>query len=158
MSNHLNKRGADRLERESRRFRDAPIDERCKAVVTLADGTTADCGRRRAIGDLCTQHAKMTKHTARRTADHTPTPWEVGDDGIVTPYAGDRIIVQTGMDSIEADQDFIVRAVNSHDALVAACKEAREFLEDGYPLENISPQEANLREQLESALALAEPH
>ncbi len=36
-----------------KRFKDAPTNERCQAVVTLADGTTADCGRR------CTQHAKM---------------------------------------------------------------------------------------------------
>ena len=44
-----------------RKFIDAPQGERCRAVVTLKDGTTADCGRRAMTGDLCTQHAGMTK-------------------------------------------------------------------------------------------------
>lgn len=39
------------------RFVDAPTAERCTGVVTLKDGTTADCGRRGA-GDprRCWQH------------------------------------------------------------------------------------------------------
>ena len=98
-------------------------------------------------------------NTARRTADHTPTPWSVltwvdGNGWPVYQIEG----VHESPNTQEQNRLFIERAVNSHDALVAACKEAREFLEDGYPLENISPQEANLREQLESALALAELH
>lgn len=112
MSNHLNKRGADRLDRA------------------------------------------VQEHS--RTSSHTPTPWEVGDDGIVTPYAGDRIIVQTGMDSIEADQDFIVRAVNAHDALIAALKglvDACELTDDAY-YSAIDAAVNNAR----AALALAEPH
>ncbi len=42
-----------------RTFVDAPRDQRCTAIVTLKDGSLADCGRYRKIGDLCTQHAKM---------------------------------------------------------------------------------------------------
>ena len=43
----------------SRRFIDAPADVRCEWTVTLKDGSQAQCGRRRTIGSLCTQHAKM---------------------------------------------------------------------------------------------------
>jgi len=53
----------------SRQFIDAPYWDRCTAVITLRDGSTADCGRH--ITDterkLCTQHAKI----AQRTEDST---------------------------------------------------------------------------------------
>lgn len=40
-----------------RRWTDAPYHDRCGAPVTLRDGTTADCGRRRQSGKLlCWQH------------------------------------------------------------------------------------------------------
>lgn len=42
-----------------RRFIDAQQEVRCKADVTLRDGSLAQCGRRRVVGDLCTQHAKI---------------------------------------------------------------------------------------------------
>ena len=41
-----------------RQFIDAPNAERCKADVTLSDGSKAQCGRRRKVGDLCLQHHK----------------------------------------------------------------------------------------------------
>lgn len=41
------------------RFVDAPQDMRCQWDVTLRDGSKAQCGRRRKIGQLCTQHHKM---------------------------------------------------------------------------------------------------
>ncbi len=43
----------------TRRFNDALQGERCQAVVTLRDGSTADCGRKSVTGGLCTQHAKI---------------------------------------------------------------------------------------------------
>lgn len=45
----------------SRRFIDAPSEQRCSWTVTLRDGSKAQCGRRKTSGDLCTQHSKMAK-------------------------------------------------------------------------------------------------
>lgn len=42
-----------------RTFIDAPTEQRCAWTVKLADGSEAQCGRYRKIGDLCTQHHKM---------------------------------------------------------------------------------------------------
>lgn len=41
------------------RFIDAPADERCEWTIKLRDGSGAQCGRRRVVGSLCTQHAKI---------------------------------------------------------------------------------------------------
>ena len=43
-----------------RRFIDAPTEQRCEAELTLKDGSLAQCGRYKKVGNLCTQHAKMT--------------------------------------------------------------------------------------------------
>lgn len=40
--------------------------------------------------------------------------------------------------------------------LLEACKEAGAFLQDGYPDNEVSPLELNLRRQLRAAIALAE--
>lgn len=53
-----------------RRFFDAPTRERCKAVVTLSDRTTADCGRRQREGsDYCWQHADRAAGSAPTTTE-----------------------------------------------------------------------------------------
>ncbi len=44
-------------------FKDAPNEQRCQAVVTLADKSTAQCGRYRKVGCLCKQHAKIARRT-----------------------------------------------------------------------------------------------
>lgn len=44
-----------------RRFIDAPAEQRCAWTVKLRDGSQAQCGRRKVVGDLCTQHAKMAE-------------------------------------------------------------------------------------------------
>ena len=45
-----------------RQFRDAPLNERCQATITLKDGSTAQCGRRRQSGkDYCWQHSQEPK-------------------------------------------------------------------------------------------------
>ena len=47
-----------------RRFIDAPISARCLYDITLKDGSGAQCGRYRKIGDYCRQHAaKMADYT-----------------------------------------------------------------------------------------------
>ena len=46
------------------RFTDAPQGERCTAVVTLKDKSTADCGRRATIDDRCWQHARGRDESA----------------------------------------------------------------------------------------------
>ena len=43
----------------TRTFIDALQHDRCRAVVTLRDKSTADCGRRAVRDGLCTQHLKM---------------------------------------------------------------------------------------------------
>ncbi len=42
-----------------RRFVDAPSDERCRWTCILKDRSEAQCGRRKTIGNLCTQHSKI---------------------------------------------------------------------------------------------------
>jgi hypothetical protein len=42
-----------------RRFIDAPREFRCVWTITLRDGSKAQCGRRKAIGQLCMQHEKI---------------------------------------------------------------------------------------------------
>lgn len=42
-----------------RRFIDATTDQRCEWTVTLRDGSKAQCGRRRKVRNMCTQHAKI---------------------------------------------------------------------------------------------------
>lgn len=43
----------------TRRSMNCNAAPRCTAVVTMRDGSTADCMRHRTTGDLCTQHAKL---------------------------------------------------------------------------------------------------
>ena len=68
----------------------------------------------------------MTDKTA---ASRTPGPWECGTDGeggiFVWPKTGDYIAEV----SYEVDAQFIVRACNAHDDLVAALREARYALD-----------------------------
>ncbi len=45
--------------RYTRRFSAARYPERCRADITLRDGSGAQCMRKCTVGELCTQHAKM---------------------------------------------------------------------------------------------------
>lgn len=82
-------------------------------------------------------------------ADHTPTPWKIGysdgsgigandDDGFTITDASDHSVVMSG-DSFglvygikkRPDAALIVKAVNSHDTLVAALIKAKTCLLDG---------------------------
>lgn len=70
-------------------------------------------------------------------AEHTPTPWTLlNDEGMIAVLAGNRddlkneVIHWTGFDAsyfpkqAVANAAFIIRACNSHDALVEALREA----------------------------------
>lgn len=42
-----------------RRFIDAPQSQRCIANIIMVDGSLAQCGRYRKVGEYCRQHEKM---------------------------------------------------------------------------------------------------
>ncbi len=84
---------------------------------------------------------------------HTPLPWtfspwhiEEGPSAVRAP-AG-HIVATTASDS---DAQLIVRAVNSHEALVAALVKAREYCDDGSALMD----EGDLLPTIDAALTLA---
>ena len=69
--------------------------------------------------------------------EHTPTPWKIDDNnslplGVIADNADGDGIAEIGKRNSEnlANASFIVRAVNSHDALVAAVATAHELLTD----------------------------
>jgi hypothetical protein len=59
---------------------------------------------------------------------HTPTPWN-GSNDIWSINSTQRVAQAFGLDVIErkANADFIVRAVNSHEELLAACKASLQY-------------------------------
>lgn len=63
--------------------------------------------------------------------DHTPTPWKVEGPFLERSIFGEKDLVTrlVGFDKIQsANAAFIVRAVNSHDALIKALKDALEVI------------------------------
>ena len=73
------------------------------------------------------------------TSEATKRPWCVGDRKWEI-FGENRLIVETSASSSSvehtANAALIVRAVNAHDALVAACERLVEDVEHGYrPLE-----------------------
>lgn len=98
----------------------------------------------------------MTQHTPM---PHTPTPWRVHegpdlevyhDDGDVCPVIATIDRDNTSEEQALADSRLIVRAVNSHEALVAALKQAKRLLFIA------SPEDEKIVAQVEAALKLAE--
>lgn len=73
---------------------------------------------------------------------HTPTPYmvrrrfdkrqslEIRTEKIIPGAVIGALIAKTSEINPDEDAAYIVRAVNSHDELVAALKEARQFIED----------------------------
>jgi hypothetical protein len=59
--------------------------------------------------------------------EHTPTPWKV-DGASVRGASGEWLFDEW---FVPANAEFIVRAVNAHDDLVAALKEARAGIWSG---------------------------
>ncbi len=98
-------------------------------------------------------HDKGTDRLLRDIADAKPAALSVSyeqDDAGNT-----RFIVNDNAPHSHAKAERIAAILAAAPDLLAACKEAREFLNDGYPPEEISPQEAVLREQLDAAIARA---
>ena len=65
------------------------------------------------------------------TTQHAPTPWKLGGASgrmITTPegYVGDGFIADV---DTRANAEFIVRAVNAHEALLEAVKLALQFIQ-----------------------------
>lgn len=95
-------------------------------------------------------------------SEHTPTPWHTGGIGnhIVFDSDGYAVANATVFHGKQEDGEsaanaaHIVKCVNSHGALVAAVKAAKEQLADIFQFEEDWKE---LREQLNAALALAEP-
>jgi hypothetical protein len=55
-------------------FIDALTEERCTWTVKLRDGSTAQCGRRKVVGDLCTQHAKIAARSCEYCGGNDENP------------------------------------------------------------------------------------
>lgn len=66
-------------------------------------------------------------------AKHTPTPWYTKQGAEIFSSTGARIcVVSVRGESYEQDEattEFIVRAVNSHDALVKALRECEDYFD-----------------------------
>lgn len=98
---------------------------------------------------------------------HSPLPWGLGDLGGVV-VAGENAIancyVGRDTDNEEANAAFIVRCVNSHEALVEALRESRKHVaasaEAIHLLDGFGPRteqaEDRLLQTVDAALALAE--
>lgn len=67
--------------------------------------------------------------TEKEADEHTPTPWQVDENGaIYQPFFGGDIVARVTAHNRAADAELIVRAVNSHDDLVAALRKAGDEL------------------------------
>ena len=64
--------------------------------------------------------------------EHTTTPWTVVAVNPCATKASRRWLIEPdiGVCKTKANATFIVRAANSHDALLAACKGALEYMGD----------------------------
>lgn len=82
--------------------------------------------------------------TTETRAEHTPTPWFVnGPDHIgrvsICNYRDGAIVelvrhqIEGRVFPVEANAEYIARAVNSHDALLAAAIEAADLIETHFP-------------------------
>ena len=109
-------------------------------------------------------------------AKHTPTPWFVGEANChdnFNSYIGVRSLddwvvceVQTDVSALpgEANADFIVRAVNCHDQLIAVLKKLEVAANTAQHCYDFSPKNfafamsdlAEAAEEVRAALALAE--
>lgn len=80
---------------------------------------------------------------------HTPTPWQARENGI---YNGPELIATTSTErnNYEANAAFVVRAVNSHAALVDALQDVGRLLyREGYSYTH--PAFGKLRKALRAA-------
>ena len=91
---------------------------------------------------------------------HTPLPWHQHQDYASVRDATGRCVADCGSRSAKIAQEatrLIVRAVNCHDELLAACREAMSWLRE-YHTQMGSPMDEGvfgLTDQLEDAIAKA---
>jgi hypothetical protein len=88
-------------------------------------------------------------------AKHTPTPWKIGE--LKTSIEGNCDLGRIRI----LDAEFVVRAANSHDALLDAAKEALCWLDpdckwDGVQTTEDSSEEEKIIVELYAAIAQAE--
>lgn len=76
-------------------------------------------------------------------SEHSPTPWKRGTDGLIFDAENEYVTdtCGTSLPEGEENQKLIVRAVNSHNELVKACRKAEGLL-----------LETPLHEKVESAI------
>lgn len=96
--------------------------------------------------------------TTKHTAGHTPIPWRIFGDcqieasGVILAEAVHCTHYPRSRDEDLANARFIVTAVNSHQALLDACKAAMGALQGQPSMADIHHLEA----QLQAAIALVE--
>ena len=95
------------------------------------------------------------------SAAHTPTPWVANNCAIETVaepsyvigsvYEGDAVDIDSA--TADANAEFIVRAVNNFDGLVAALQNIANTYDDSFP---VGCQERRIGDLARAALARAE--
>lgn len=90
---------------------------------------------------------------------HTPTPWGISGNLLVS---GDRHVQNNRVGATfnyrgnaKANAAFIVRAVNAHEALVAALAEVMEWIANWHPDFTDDPEWSDTRQKVDAALSLA---
>ena len=74
----------------------------------------------------------MTNKVLAGKVEHTPTPWKQGYNDKQCLYADYKHVstMQCNVKSWEANAAFIIKAVNSNEELLAACKELSAWFKD----------------------------
>ncbi len=72
---------------------------------------------------------KKKQSEAREHSDHTPTPWETDWSGQIRQAGGEELFI-ADFGPNEPNAAFIVRAVNSHEELLAAARKAFDVLRE----------------------------
>lgn len=79
--------------------------------------------------DAYVERQQMSPSSSHKTGAHTELPWAVSECEIYHPGSHTPVALALDAGNGEANAAFIVQAVNSHDDLVAALQDAREFVQ-----------------------------
>ena len=88
---------------------------------------------------------------------HTATPWKTSGDYRITTLKGETIAKTIDSKLITADKDaaYIVKAVNSHEALVKACTKLQQihtdYIADKHGIVNVQVLLTDIQEAYEDA-------
>jgi hypothetical protein len=96
-----------------------------------------------------------TKKDASERSEHTPTPWTLLPARTLVNLKGPNGEQVGQLPINSADAAFIVRAVNSHEALLSACKQAMEDHEFDRQNESYGLMQATVN-RMKKAIAQAE--